>query len=142
VSCGIVADPRREDKRARPRIQAVVDEVPDHCWQPAIDTAGGICDGAWIAEVTGHAGPGQRARGSSCGLNARTQPPKAVAPIAHLVGDLVRALDADTLRAVCVEQMTEINTSVEASAIEHLLEAAIARLPWLIVDTICEVSVP
>lgn len=35
------------------RIQAIVDEVPDHCWQPAIDTAGGIRAGAWVAEVTG-----------------------------------------------------------------------------------------
>jgi DDE family transposase len=35
------------------RIQAIVDEVPDQCWEPAIDTKGGIRAGAWIAEVTG-----------------------------------------------------------------------------------------
>jgi hypothetical protein len=34
------------------RIQAIVDQVPDHCWQPAIQTDGGIRDGAWVAEVT------------------------------------------------------------------------------------------
>jgi hypothetical protein len=35
------------------RIQAIVDDVPDHCWEPAIQTGGGIREGAWVAEVTG-----------------------------------------------------------------------------------------
>jgi hypothetical protein len=35
------------------RIQAIVDEVPDQCWQPAIDTEGGVREGAWVADVTG-----------------------------------------------------------------------------------------
>jgi hypothetical protein len=35
------------------RIQAIVDEVPAQCWTPAIETDGGIRDGAWVAEVTG-----------------------------------------------------------------------------------------
>jgi hypothetical protein len=35
------------------RIQAVVDVIPDQCWAPAIETDGGIRDGAWVAEVTG-----------------------------------------------------------------------------------------
>jgi hypothetical protein len=35
------------------RIQAIVDQVPDHCWEPAIETGGGIRDGAWVVEVTG-----------------------------------------------------------------------------------------
>ncbi|HEX5402741.1 MAG TPA: transposase, partial [Pseudonocardiaceae bacterium] len=35
------------------RIQAIVDEVPDGCWESAIQTGGGIRDGAWVAEVTG-----------------------------------------------------------------------------------------
>jgi hypothetical protein len=35
------------------RIQAIVDKVPDHCWEPAIDTEGGLRDGAWVVEVTG-----------------------------------------------------------------------------------------
>lgn len=42
--------------------------------------------------------------------------------------------------SACVK-MTDINCSVEASPIEHLLEVALARLPRLIVDTIDEVSV-
>jgi mycofactocin radical SAM maturase len=33
--------------------QAIVDEVPEHCWTPAIETGGPIRDGAWVAEVTG-----------------------------------------------------------------------------------------
>jgi hypothetical protein len=35
------------------RIQAIVDEVPEHCWASAIETGGGIRDGAWVVEVTG-----------------------------------------------------------------------------------------
>jgi DDE family transposase len=35
------------------RIQAIVDQVPALCWAPAIETDGGIRDGAWVAEVTG-----------------------------------------------------------------------------------------
>jgi hypothetical protein len=35
------------------RIQAIVDQVPAHCWTPAIDADGGIRDGAWVVEVTG-----------------------------------------------------------------------------------------
>jgi hypothetical protein len=35
------------------RIQQIVDQVPDHGWEPAIETDGGIRDGAWVAEVTG-----------------------------------------------------------------------------------------
>lgn len=35
------------------RIQQIVDQVPAHCWAPAIETDGGIRDGAWVVEVTG-----------------------------------------------------------------------------------------
>jgi hypothetical protein len=35
------------------RIQAIVDQVPDHCWEPAIESDGGIRDGAWVVDVTG-----------------------------------------------------------------------------------------
>jgi hypothetical protein len=35
------------------RIQQIVDRVPAHCWTPAVETDGGIRDGAWVAEVTG-----------------------------------------------------------------------------------------
>jgi hypothetical protein len=35
------------------RIQAVVDRVPDHGWESAIDGDGGIRDGAWVADITG-----------------------------------------------------------------------------------------
>lgn len=35
------------------RIQQIVDRVPAGCWAPAVETDGGIRDGAWVAEVTG-----------------------------------------------------------------------------------------
>ena len=35
------------------RIQAIVDQVPELCWAAAIETDGGIRDGAWVADVTG-----------------------------------------------------------------------------------------
>jgi hypothetical protein len=34
------------------RIQAVVDQVPEQGWAPAIATDGGIRDGAWVADAT------------------------------------------------------------------------------------------
>jgi hypothetical protein len=34
------------------RIQQIVDQVPDHCWKTAIESDGGIRDGAWVADVT------------------------------------------------------------------------------------------
>jgi hypothetical protein len=37
------------------RIQAIVDRVPGHCWEPAIETDGGIRDGAWVARGHRHA---------------------------------------------------------------------------------------
>jgi hypothetical protein len=35
------------------RIQAVVDQVPDQAWEAAIDSEGGIRDGAWVLDITG-----------------------------------------------------------------------------------------
>jgi hypothetical protein len=35
------------------RIQAIVDQVPEHAWAAAVETDGGIRDGAWVVEVTG-----------------------------------------------------------------------------------------
>lgn len=35
------------------RVQAIVDRVPRHAWSAAIETDGGIRDGAWVVEVTG-----------------------------------------------------------------------------------------
>jgi Transposase DDE domain group 1 len=34
------------------RIQRIVNPMPDQCWHPAIE-AGGLRDGAWVAEATG-----------------------------------------------------------------------------------------
>jgi hypothetical protein len=35
------------------RIQSIVDQIPADCWAPAIDTDGGIRQGAWVVEATG-----------------------------------------------------------------------------------------
>jgi hypothetical protein len=35
------------------RIQAMVDQVPAQCWTPAVESDGGLRDGAWVVEVTG-----------------------------------------------------------------------------------------
>jgi len=34
------------------RIQSIVDEIPEQCWYPAIQTDGAYRDGAWVAEAT------------------------------------------------------------------------------------------
>jgi hypothetical protein len=35
------------------RVQGIVDQIPERCWESAIQTHGGIRDGAWVAEATG-----------------------------------------------------------------------------------------
>jgi Transposase DDE domain group 1 len=35
------------------RIQAIVDDIPEQAWAAAIETDGGLRDGAWVCEVTG-----------------------------------------------------------------------------------------
>lgn len=35
------------------RIQGIVDAIPEQCWHPAIQTEGGLREGAWVAEATG-----------------------------------------------------------------------------------------
>jgi hypothetical protein len=35
------------------RIQAIVDLIPEQCWSPALETGGGLREGAWVAEATG-----------------------------------------------------------------------------------------
>ncbi|MCV7194679.1 IS1380 family transposase [Mycolicibacterium brumae] len=34
-------------------IAAAVDQIPEQAWTPAYDSAGGVRDGAWVAELTG-----------------------------------------------------------------------------------------
>jgi len=34
------------------RIKDIVDVIPEHCWQPAIETGQDFREGAWVAEVT------------------------------------------------------------------------------------------
>jgi DDE family transposase len=34
------------------RIQAIVDQIPDHAWEAAIQSDGGIREGAWVANIT------------------------------------------------------------------------------------------
>ncbi|MQA27527.1 MAG: IS1380 family transposase [Micromonosporaceae bacterium] len=35
------------------RIQRIVDVIPEQCWHPALQTDGGLREGAWVAEATG-----------------------------------------------------------------------------------------
>ncbi|MCA1835689.1 MAG: IS1380 family transposase, partial [Actinobacteria bacterium] len=35
------------------RLQQILEEIPAHCWTPAIEGDGRIRDGAWVVEVTG-----------------------------------------------------------------------------------------
>jgi hypothetical protein len=35
------------------RIRRIIDMIRDGCWHPAIETAGDLRDGAWVAEATG-----------------------------------------------------------------------------------------
>ena len=59
------------------RIQAIVDQVPEHCWAAAIETDGGIRDGAWVADVTDMLNPAAWPAGSRVILRAERPHPGA-----------------------------------------------------------------
>ncbi len=46
-------DQARELGDPRPVAHAAVDQIPEQAWTPAYDSAGGVRDGAWVAELTG-----------------------------------------------------------------------------------------
>jgi DDE family transposase len=74
------------------RIQAIVDQVPEQGWAPAIQTDGGIRDSAWVADVTGMLDLAAWPPGSRVILRAERPHP----------GAQLRFTDADGMRITAI----------------------------------------
>jgi hypothetical protein len=80
------------------RIQAIVDQVPDDCWEPAVESDGGIRDGAWGAEVTGMLDLSTWPEGSQVILRAERPHPGAQLTFTDADGHRITAVITDVAR--------------------------------------------
>jgi hypothetical protein len=78
------------------RIQAVVDEIPDACWHPAIESDGGIRDGAWVTDATGLIDLSNWPEGSTLILRAERPHPGAQLTFTDADGHRITAVLTDT----------------------------------------------
>jgi Transposase DDE domain group 1 len=77
------------------RIRRVVDLIPDQCWHPAIE-AGGLRDGAWVAEATGMIGLSAWPEGSRLILRKERPHPGAQLTFTDIDGHRITAFLTDT----------------------------------------------
>ncbi len=78
------------------RIQKVVDLIPARCWAPAVETGGGIREGAWVAEATSMIDLDRWPVGSRLILRKERPHPGAQLTFTDVDGMRVTALLTDT----------------------------------------------
>jgi hypothetical protein len=78
------------------RIRRIVDLVPEHCWDPAIQTDDDLRDGAWVFEATGMIGLRGWPKGSRLILRKERPHPGAQLTFTDLDGMRVTALLTNT----------------------------------------------
>lgn len=78
------------------RIQRVVDLIPDACWAPALESGGGLRDGAWVAEATGLVDLAGWPAGSRLILRKERPHPGAQLTFTDADGHRIQALLTDT----------------------------------------------
>jgi hypothetical protein len=78
------------------RIQAIVDEIPNNCWQPAVQTDGEPRDGAWVAEATEMIDLSAWPEGSRLILRKERPHPGAQLTFTDVDGHRITALLTDT----------------------------------------------
>lgn len=78
------------------RVQAVVDLIPESCWAPAVETDGGLRDGAWVAEATGLVDLAGWPEGSRLILRKERPHPGAQLTFTDADGHRITALLTDT----------------------------------------------
>jgi hypothetical protein len=107
------------------RIQAIVDRVPDHCWASAIETGGGIRDGAWVVEVTGMLDLATWPHGSRVILRAERPHPGAQLTFTDADGMRVTAIITDIPDRVIAGQTAglELNHRQHARVEDRIREA-------------------
>jgi hypothetical protein len=112
------------------RIQQIVDQVPDHGWQPAIETAGGIRDGAWVADVTGMLDLSTWPTGAKVILRAERPHPGAQLTFTDADGHRITAIITDIPDRVIAGQTAglELNHRQHARVEDRIREAKAAGL--------------
>jgi hypothetical protein len=112
------------------RIQAIVDEVPEDCWEPAIATEGGIRDGAWVVEVTGMLNLSAWPEGSKVILRAERPHPGAQLTFTDADGMRITAIITDIPDRVLAGQTAglELNHRQHARVEDRIREAKAAGL--------------
>jgi hypothetical protein len=107
------------------RIQAIVDRVPEHCWAPAIQTDGGIRDGAWVVEVTGMLDLAAWPEGSRVFLRAERPHPGAQLSFTDADGHRITAFITDIPDRVIPGQTAgrELNHRQHARVEDRIREA-------------------
>lgn len=78
------------------RIQRVVDLIPEDCWAPALQTDGGLREGAWVTEATGLVDLDGWPEGSRLILRKERPHPGAQLTFTDVDGMRVTALLTDT----------------------------------------------
>jgi Transposase DDE domain group 1 len=112
------------------RIQAIVDRVPAHCWESAIETGGPIRDGAWVVEVTGMLNLTTWPEGSRVILRAERPHPGAQLTFTDVDGHRITAFITDIPDRVIAGQTAglELNHRQHARVEDRIREAKAAGL--------------
>lgn len=112
------------------RIQQIVDQVPKQCWEPAIESDGGIRDGAWVAEVTGMLDLTTWPEGSTVILRAERPHPGAQLSFTDADGHRITAVITDIPDKVIPGQTAglELNHRQHARVEDRIREAKAAGL--------------
>jgi len=87
------------------RVQAIVEVIPEHCWASAVDTDGGIRDGAWVAEATGLIDLGNWPESSRLILRKERPHPGAQLRFTDVDGHRITAFLTDTADRVIPGQL-------------------------------------
>jgi hypothetical protein len=107
------------------RIQAIVDQVPGHCWEPAIESDGGIRDGAWVVEVTGMLELSAWPEGAKVILRAERPHPGAQLTFTDADGHRITAFITDIPDRIIARQSAglELNHRQHARVEDRIREA-------------------
>lgn len=111
------------------RIQAIVDQIPDHGWESAInsdiDGGDGIRDGAWVADVTGMLDLSTWPDGSKVILRAERPHPGAQLTFTDADGHRITAIITDIPDRVIAGQTAglELNHRQHARVEDRIREA-------------------
>ena len=107
------------------RIQAIVDQVPGHCWEPAVESDGGIRDGAWVVEVTGMLDLSAWPEGCQVFLRAERPHPGAQLTFTDADGHRITAFITDIPDRVIAGQAAgrELNHRQHARVEDRIREA-------------------